>query len=63
MIEVIRVTLALSVTLLLAGAARADGDATRATEEAADLFYHVLVALHAAGGSLATLRSTLRARA
>jgi phosphoribosyl-ATP pyrophosphohydrolase/phosphoribosyl-AMP cyclohydrolase len=40
----------------------ADGDAARATEEAADLFYHTLVALHAAGGSLSAVRETLRAR-
>lgn len=40
----------------------ADGDAQRATEEAADLWYHVLVALHAAGGSLAGVRHELRAR-
>jgi phosphoribosyl-ATP pyrophosphohydrolase/phosphoribosyl-AMP cyclohydrolase len=40
----------------------ADGDAVRANEEAADVIYHVLVALHAAGGSLAALRETLRAR-
>lgn len=40
----------------------ADGDASRANEEAADLFYHVLVALHAAGGSLGAVRYTLRAR-
>ena len=40
----------------------ADGDAARANEEAADLVYHVLVALHAAGGSLAAVRDTLRAR-
>jgi phosphoribosyl-ATP pyrophosphohydrolase/phosphoribosyl-AMP cyclohydrolase len=40
----------------------ADGDASRATEEAADLFYHVLVALHAAGGSFAAVRDALRAR-
>jgi phosphoribosyl-ATP pyrophosphohydrolase/phosphoribosyl-AMP cyclohydrolase len=40
----------------------ADGDAARANEEAADLFYHTLVALHAAGGSLAAVRDTLRAR-
>jgi phosphoribosyl-ATP pyrophosphohydrolase/phosphoribosyl-AMP cyclohydrolase len=40
----------------------ADGDAARANEEAADVFYHVLVALHAAGGSLAGLRGILRAR-
>ena len=36
----------------------ADGDAERATEEAADLFYHLLVALHAAGGSLAAVRGS-----
>jgi len=41
----------------------ADGDAGRATEEAADLLYHVLVALHAAGGSFAGVRETLRERA
>jgi len=35
-IEVIRVTLALSVTLLLAGAARADGDATRGEKKFQD---------------------------
>jgi len=40
----------------------ADGDAARATEEAADLLYHMLVALHAAGGSLDGVRSELRAR-
>jgi phosphoribosyl-ATP pyrophosphohydrolase/phosphoribosyl-AMP cyclohydrolase len=40
----------------------ADGDAARATEEAADLLYHTLVALHAAGGSLSAVRETLRAR-
>ena len=40
----------------------ADGDAARANEEAADLFYHALVALHAAGGSLGGVRDTLRAR-
>ena len=40
----------------------ADGDATRATEEAADLLYHMLVALHAVGGSLDGVRSELRAR-
>jgi phosphoribosyl-ATP pyrophosphohydrolase/phosphoribosyl-AMP cyclohydrolase len=33
-------------------AACADGDATRATEEAADLIYHVGVALEAIGSSL-----------
>jgi phosphoribosyl-ATP pyrophosphohydrolase/phosphoribosyl-AMP cyclohydrolase len=40
----------------------ADGDAARANEEAADIIYHVLVALHAAGGSLADVREVLRAR-
>lgn len=40
----------------------ADGDANRASEEAADLFYHTLVALHAAGGSLAAVRDVLQAR-
>jgi phosphoribosyl-ATP pyrophosphohydrolase/phosphoribosyl-AMP cyclohydrolase len=40
----------------------ADGDAARANQEAADVVYHVLVALHAAGGSLAAVRETLRAR-
>jgi phosphoribosyl-ATP pyrophosphohydrolase/phosphoribosyl-AMP cyclohydrolase len=40
----------------------ADGDAGRANEEVADVFYHVLVALHAAGGSLGAVRETLRER-
>jgi phosphoribosyl-AMP cyclohydrolase / phosphoribosyl-ATP pyrophosphohydrolase len=40
----------------------ADGDTSRANEEAADLLYHMLVALHAAGGSLGAVRETLRAR-
>jgi phosphoribosyl-ATP pyrophosphohydrolase/phosphoribosyl-AMP cyclohydrolase len=40
----------------------ADGDAARANEEAADVIYHMLVALHAAGGSLRAVRETLRAR-
>lgn len=40
----------------------ADGDAVRASEEAADLLYHALVALRAAGGSLADLRRVLQAR-
>ena len=40
----------------------ADGDAGRANEEAADIIYHVLVALHAAGGSLASVREVLRGR-
>jgi phosphoribosyl-ATP pyrophosphohydrolase/phosphoribosyl-AMP cyclohydrolase len=41
----------------------ADGDSKRASEEAADLIYHMLVALHAAGGSLGAVRAILRARA
>lgn len=41
----------------------ADGDAGRATEEAADLLYHALVALHAVGGSLDGVRRVLEARA
>lgn len=41
----------------------ADGDRERAGEEAADLIYHALVALHAVGGSLADVRSVLAARA
>lgn len=41
----------------------ADGDLERATEEAADLIYHTLVALHAVGGSLDGVRDVLRARA
>lgn len=40
----------------------ADSDPVRATEEAADLLYHVLVALHATGGSLDGVRAVLRAR-
>lgn len=40
----------------------ADGEAERATQEAADLIYHALVALHAAGGSLDGIRDVLRAR-
>jgi phosphoribosyl-AMP cyclohydrolase / phosphoribosyl-ATP pyrophosphohydrolase len=40
----------------------ADEDAGRASEEAADLLYHTLVALHAAGGSLDAVREILRAR-
>lgn len=43
-------------------AACADGDAARATEEAADLIYHVAVALHGAGSSLERVRETLAAR-
>lgn len=41
----------------------ADGDTARATEEAADLIYHALVALRAAGGTLAGVRDVLNARA
>lgn len=41
----------------------ADGDVERATEEAADLIYHALVALRAAGGSLDGVRSVLAKRA
>ena len=40
----------------------ADGDAHRAAEEAADLFYHALVALRAAGGSLADVQRVLALR-
>jgi phosphoribosyl-ATP pyrophosphohydrolase/phosphoribosyl-AMP cyclohydrolase len=40
----------------------AAGDAKRATEEAADLVYHLLVALHAVGGSLDGVRAEIRAR-
>lgn len=40
----------------------ADGEAERATQEAADLIYHALVALHAAGGSLDGVRDVLQAR-
>jgi phosphoribosyl-ATP pyrophosphohydrolase/phosphoribosyl-AMP cyclohydrolase len=40
----------------------ADGDTERANEEAADVLYHLLVALHAAGGSLGAVRETLRSR-
>lgn len=41
----------------------ADGDVERATEEVADLVYHALVALRAAGGSLAGVRAVLAGRA
>jgi phosphoribosyl-ATP pyrophosphohydrolase/phosphoribosyl-AMP cyclohydrolase len=41
----------------------ADSDSARATEEAADLVYHTLVALRAAGGTLNDLRRVLAARA
>ena len=37
----------------------ADGDAERAAEETADLLYHALVALRAAGGSLADVQRVL----
>lgn len=40
-----------------------DVDPARAAEEAADLFYHTLVALRAAGASLDDVRATLAARA
>ncbi|MEO7501297.1 MAG: bifunctional phosphoribosyl-AMP cyclohydrolase/phosphoribosyl-ATP diphosphatase HisIE [Gemmatimonadaceae bacterium] len=40
----------------------ADSDAPRATEEAADLFYHVLVALRAVGVSLSDVQGALAAR-
>lgn len=41
----------------------ADGDPVRATAEAADLIYHTLVAVRAAGGSLDAIRAELDARA
>ena len=40
----------------------ADGDRLRAVEEAADLVYHALVALHSAGASLDDLRRVLDGR-
>jgi phosphoribosyl-ATP pyrophosphohydrolase/phosphoribosyl-AMP cyclohydrolase len=40
----------------------ADGDVGRAREEAADLFYHALVALRALGGTLADVRAVLATR-
>lgn len=43
--------------------ALADGDGVRAAEEAADLFYHVLVAAHAAGVSLTDIEQVLERRA
>jgi len=43
-------------------AACADGDTPRATEEAADLFYHLLVALRSLGIGLADVRETLDRR-
>lgn len=41
----------------------ADNDVARATEEAADLIYHALVALRAVGGSLDGVRDVLTQRA
>lgn len=41
----------------------ADGDAGRAAEEAADLVYHTLVALHAVGTDLGAVRDVLARRA
>ena len=41
----------------------ADHDENRATNEAADLWYHSLVALHAEGGSLSRLLAILESRA
>ncbi len=41
----------------------ADGDVPRATEEAADVIYHALVALRAIGGSLDGVRQVLAQRA
>ena len=40
----------------------ADGDRTRATEEAADLVYHAMVALRSVGGSLDDVRRVLASR-
>ena len=40
----------------------ADEDVVRAREEAADLFYHTLVALRAVGGTLGDVRAALAAR-
>lgn len=40
----------------------ADGDGDRATEEAADLFYHALVALRSVGATLDDVRRVLAAR-
>ena len=40
----------------------ADGDATRSAEEAADLIYHVAVALEGAGSSLDAVADVLQAR-
>jgi phosphoribosyl-ATP pyrophosphohydrolase/phosphoribosyl-AMP cyclohydrolase len=41
----------------------ADGDRTRALEEAADVVYHTLVALHGVGARWADVRAALEARA
>jgi phosphoribosyl-ATP pyrophosphohydrolase/phosphoribosyl-AMP cyclohydrolase len=43
--------------------ALADTDARRAAEEAADVVYHLLVALEAAGATLDDVRKVLVARA
>jgi phosphoribosyl-ATP pyrophosphohydrolase/phosphoribosyl-AMP cyclohydrolase len=43
-------------------AALATGDTNRAVEEAADLLYHVLVALRAEGAGLDAVRNTLKSR-
>lgn len=40
----------------------ADADTLRATEEAADLIYHALVAVHATGGTLAGVQAVLSMR-
>jgi phosphoribosyl-ATP pyrophosphohydrolase/phosphoribosyl-AMP cyclohydrolase len=40
----------------------ADGDLVRAREEAADVIYHTLVALHAVGGSLDDVREVIASR-
>jgi phosphoribosyl-AMP cyclohydrolase / phosphoribosyl-ATP pyrophosphohydrolase len=40
----------------------ADGDPTRATEEAADFFYHMLVALRSVGASLDDVRRVIDSR-
>jgi phosphoribosyl-ATP pyrophosphohydrolase/phosphoribosyl-AMP cyclohydrolase len=41
----------------------ADADPSRAAEEAADLLYHAIVALHAVGASLDDVRAVLASRA
>jgi phosphoribosyl-ATP pyrophosphohydrolase len=43
--------------------ALADGDLTRAREEGADLFYHAMVGLRAAGVGLDDVREVLARRA